>query len=128
MKLSPSSQFILRFSLYIIGIACIAAFPVYKYLDPALILGLVYSLGLFYVLTIVSYLMVQRNVNKDGLGYLNAFLFGMVVKMFVSLIFFLIVYKQFKNKEIEFAVCFFVSYAVCTFFEVYYLMAKLRQI
>lgn len=130
MSIKGFFTFFWRFSLYLAGIILIFAFllPYLGYGESPLLKGFYLSTGLFYILTIVSTWLVLRNADKPGLGYLNSFLLGMVVKMVLSLVFFLLLYKDFQGWELGFAVVFFTAYIVCTVFEVIYLMGNLRQI
>jgi heme/copper-type cytochrome/quinol oxidase subunit 4 len=120
-------RFIGHFTLYIIALAVLAAFPLYKKAPSYVIEGLIASILLFYVLSIISFWLVSRAEKKKGGASLNAYFTGMAVKMIVALVYFMVLLDDFKENELAFAVCFFVAYLVCTVFEVNYLLRNLRR-
>ncbi|RYD76255.1 MAG: hypothetical protein EOP53_15025 [Sphingobacteriales bacterium] len=120
-------RFVQQFVLYILLLAGLASYPLYKYGDGVIIEGLIANLSLFFFVTIASVAFILRpNVPKDGI--LNSFMITMVVKMLIALAYFMLVLKSFSGHEIQFALTFFAAYLVCTAFEVYYILHNLRQI
>jgi heme/copper-type cytochrome/quinol oxidase subunit 4 len=120
-------RFVLHFIIYLIVIAGIAAFPLYKMADYMILEGLLANTLLFFFITVVSYWIIMRKGVKNA-NLLNSFMVSLVAKMLIALIYFMLLLKQYQGREIDFAITFFAAYLVCTAFEVYYLLHNLRQI
>lgn len=120
-------RFVQQFVIYLIVLAGIAAYPLYKMADGVIMEGLIANFALFFFVTIASVAYILRpGAPKDGI--LNSFMITMVVKMLIALAYFMLVLKGFSGREIDFAVTFFAAYLVCTAFEVYFILHNLRQI
>jgi heme/copper-type cytochrome/quinol oxidase subunit 4 len=120
-------RFISHFTIYILAVAALAAFPLYKKAPGYVIEGLIANVILFYVLSIISFWLVNRTAARTGGNVLNAYFTGMGIKMLIALIYFMVLLGDFKGKELQFAVTFFIAYLVCTVFEVNYLLRNLRR-
>ncbi len=90
--------------------------------------GLASSLGLFYFLTIAAFAVITRKKAEDDMDVFKNFMLSMFLKMIVALVYFFIMMKQYKDHELHFALSFFISYLVCTGFEIVYIFSNLRQI
>ncbi|MDQ3073172.1 MAG: hypothetical protein M3Q97_07930 [Bacteroidota bacterium] len=127
MNYSYFFRFAAQFTLFVAIVAGIAIYPLYKYTDTVFWGASAINLCLFFVLTLASFWVLTKGKSGDTLTILTRFLGGTILKMFISLIYFLIVFDNFKGRELEFALTFFAAYLVCTSFEVYFLLHNLRQ-
>jgi heme/copper-type cytochrome/quinol oxidase subunit 4 len=122
------SRFITQFVLYILIVAGISAFPLYKLADQVILEGLAASFLLFFFLTVASFALIIRKSAKNGTQLLTNYFGSIGLKMIVALVYFIVMLKGFKGDELTFALTFFAAYLICTCFEVYYIMHNLRQI
>ncbi len=119
-------KFILQFTVFVFLLGAIAAYPIIKLLDTSLYAALGQSILFFFLLTLLMMsLIIYRN--QKGTDILKGYLLSVGIKMLIALIYFVVMLKSFGGSELGFTLCFFSSYLVCTFFEVYFLMTNLRQ-
>lgn len=121
-------KFTLNFLIYIIIVAGIAAYPLYKMASKVVIDGLIASIALFFFLTVASFWLIIRKSGKDNTQLLTSYFSSIGLKLVIALVYFLVMMKEFKGYELEFALTFFAAYLICTCFEVYYILHNLRQI
>lgn len=126
MTVSFFLRFLGRFTLYLALLFLLAAYPLYEYGNAVIWRGLLANFLLFFVLTLVTFLIIMRK-GPDSTGVINGFMGSIGLKMVVALIYFVILLKKFRGNELEFAVTFFAAYLVCTVFEVIYLLRNLRR-
>ena len=120
-------RFAQYFTLYIIVLAGLMAYPLYKFADGVMTEGLIANMLLFFFITLASVAFIYRKGAKSK-DILNSFMLTLVGKMLIALIYFMLVLKGFKGHELNFAITFFAAYLACTAFEVYFLLRNLRQI
>ena len=120
-------KFASKLALFILIIAAVAAYPVYKLMPMSLVAALAQSIVFFFCLTLLVFgFIIMRS--KKGKEVLNGYFLSIGLKMMIGLIYFVVMLQDFKGLELGFTISFFSSYFLCTSFEVYYLMTNLRQI
>jgi hypothetical protein len=120
-------RFAKSFTIYILVIAVVSAYPIYVLASKAVMTGAIANTILFYVITLAAIFLVIRAGEKKG-TIVNAFLSGTVVKILLAMIYLLVFLKSFPGHEMEFALTFFAAYLICTGFEVYWILKNLKQI
>jgi len=119
-------RFFLNFTLFLLIIGALCAYPLYRHASPETLRALVYSFVFFYILTNAIYFFITFNgSNKDTS---KKYLASIGIKLIISLAYFVILLREFHGFEQNFTVCFFSAYLLCTAFEVYFLFSNLRRI
>ena len=126
-----NSKSFLKFTIgllqFVVIMAVIAAYPLYKFVPQRLLFALGESLLFFVCLTLLIFGFIVRRAKK-GNEILNGYFLSIAIKMFIGLIYFVVILQDYKDLALGFTICFFSAYFLCTSFEVYYLMTNLRQI
>jgi hypothetical protein len=120
-------RFTKGFTLYILVLAAIAAYPLYKFANPVVITGCIANMILFYIITVVVMALVFWAGKKQG-TIVMAFLAGTVIKILFAMIYLLIFLRYYPGHEMQFTLTFFAAYLICTGFEIYWILSNLRQI
>ncbi len=86
------------------------------------------SLLLVWTFTVITFSILDKNLQVSPPKLLNYILGSMLIKMFLGLASIAIVAIYFKPHIIEYVVSFLIAYFVLTGFEVYILIGKLRAV
>jgi hypothetical protein len=120
-------RFIANFTIYVLIVAVLSAFPLFKFASGAVITGAIANTILFYIISAATIFLVIRAGKIKG-TIVNAFLSSTVIKILLALVYLIIFLKSFPGHEMEFALTFFAAYLLCTGFEVYWILKNLKQI
>lgn len=108
----------------------ISLFPVYKFCIPNIRHGVLLNFLLFFILVLISTMIVYRSIKKNVLNIFNYILISIIVKMLFASIYFGLTFKYFRNSRIElyfFVISFFMYYLIFSIFEVLFLVRYLNK-
>ena len=119
--------FLKRFSIFSLIAGILLSIPVVSFLEPKLQLGVLGNYLIFFVLVLVSGLILLYVLMKDSGNFQTYTLAAMFIKMLIAIVYFYFVFETFKNDLLIFVGSFFLSYLLFTIFEVSFLVRFLRK-
>ena len=79
------------------------------------------------VLTLGSFLMVNKGLKGDGFDFYNQFMGNAAIRLLLSAAVIFFYFYKVKIENVGFTITFFIFYFTYTIFEIKYLLANLRQ-
>ena len=97
-----NSKSFLKFTIgllqFVVIMAVIAAYPLYKFVPQRLLFALGESLLFFVCLTLLIFGFIVRRAKK-GNEILNGYFLSIAIKMFIGLIYFVVILQDYKDQR-----------------------------
>jgi len=120
-------DFIKKYLVFTVIALIVTGIPVYFFIDKHLQVGFLGNFLLFFILVLVSGIILIRSLSKDSSNFQTYTLAAIFIKMILAVIYFYFVFASFKEDLILFVGSFFFSYLLFTIFEVSFLVRYLRK-
>lgn len=116
------SYFIFSLIVFLVSLPII-----YILLPETIRMGAIINVIFFFILTFIMGMILIISLEKNAQQAYITVLSTVFVKMIVAVVFFLMVFRQFKTHLILFAFSYFVSYLIFTTFEVAFIVRNLNK-